>query len=208
MRAVRPEEGKTKFPSVQATSVREPGRRIEPKTWGWAPRTTWAPAWRHAAANCCWRASGAAWSSVPQWKKQTTTSARRRAARTSASIELRSARAVPGLELSAGKPSGFDVGVAEERDPETAGLDERRAARLGGVRPGADRLHPGGAHEAERVEQRAAAEVDRVVVREREHVEAGEGPHRRQRLGRAAERVLLLRGDAGPRDRRSRDSRS
>ena len=53
-----------------------------------------------------------------------------------------------GARALRGEAERVHVRVAEEGDPDPAGLDERRAARRGGVRPGADRLHPGRADEA------------------------------------------------------------
>jgi hypothetical protein len=93
-----------------------------------------------------------------------------------------------------------DVRIAEERNPEPAGGEERRAARLCEVPAAADDGEPGGAGGLERVEKRLTAEVQGVVVGDADRVDA------RAREGAegcrwAAERVLL----AGDREAARRD---
>ena len=134
--------------------------------------------------------------------KQTTTSALRRAACTSAAISAGSAAAVPGLRRGRTKARRVDVRVAEERDLQPARLDDRRPVRERLVRARADRLDPRRADVVQRVQQRTGAEVVGMIVREREHVEAGDAGHRRQRLRRAAEVVLLAARDAARAHRR------
>ena len=88
---------------------------------------------------------------------------------------------------------GRDVVVPEERDAQSAPLDDRRAASCVEVAPGADRAPAGRAHRRDRVKQALCAVVARVVVGEREHVDAREANSRPQRGRRATEGKELRR---------------
>ena len=208
MRAVSPEEGKTKFPSVQATSVREPGRRIEPKTWGWAPRTTWAPAARHAAANCCWRGSGSA------VRARCPSGRSRRRRRRGGGLRGRRRRSSSGRRARC-------PGSRSRRGSRAGSRPSSRGRRPGSRRP---RRAPGGAPRRRSRRRRSASSrrrgrsgavsssAPRPKSTEWLFASVSTSKPAKDRIGgsasrRAAEGVLLLGGDAGPRDRVSSSGR-
>ena len=151
-----------------------------------------APALSAAWANARWRAFSLVARSTPQWNVATTTSARRRAARTPAAIAGNVALDVPGRPGPAKNDGGPMSEKPDERDPQPEAGDDLGRARGRQRRARADRHGARGADGAHGVQQRRHAEVAGVVVGEVEHVEAGEA-HDRGEVARAAAEVELLR---------------
>ena len=185
--------GKTKFPSVQATTELRVGEVTAPKTCGWAPRTTCAPALSAAAASCCCRSDGPGASSVPQWNQQTTTSAWRRAARTAAATVSGSAFAVPGESAVALNPYGLtsESPTKPIRSPPAVTITGRSAAAA--LTPPPTVSRPAACAYLIVSEQGDRAVVARMVVRDRDDVEAARVVRAPEQGRRAAEVEFLVR---------------
>ena len=108
----------------------------------------------------------------------------------------------PGRVGGRVEPVRIDVGEADEADPEPARLHDHRAQRSGGVAASADGLEARRMRVPDRVQQRDRAVVARMVVRDGDDVEAAGIVRAAEERRRTAKMEFLVRNRARRASRR------
>ncbi len=169
-------------PAPSAGARRRPGRRL-PRPSPGRPCAGWPP-----ACGCTASPSGSRRPAgrPPDAASRCRAARARRAARSSGPVRGRHVDPVrPGAPATGCRGLADGVG-RQHADPDPVDLDDRRPPRLGQRAPGSDRLDAHVAHGADGLYQRSRPPVADVVVRQRQHVDAGQVAALRRRARSAA----------------------